>query len=32
MDGIHTISTNMMQTTAIAIVMLYVGKFLRKNV
>lgn len=32
MDGLLTIQTNMMQTTAIAIVMLYVGKFLRKKV
>lgn len=32
MDNIFTISTNMMQTTAIAIVMLYVGKFLRSKI
>ncbi|WP_177343667.1 sodium/glutamate symporter [Anaerococcus urinomassiliensis] len=32
MEGIFTISTNMMQTTAIAIIMLYVGKFLRRKV
>ena len=32
MEGIYTISTNMMQTTAIAIIMLYVGKFLRRKV
>ncbi len=32
MEGIYTISANMMQTTAIAIIMLYVGKFLRKKV
>lgn len=32
MENIFTISTNMMQTTAIAIVMLYVGKFLRSKI
>lgn len=32
MEGIFTISTNMMHTTAIAIIMLYVGKFLRRKV
>lgn len=32
MGDLLTIQTNMMQTTAIAIVMLYVGKFLRKKV
>ena len=32
MEGIFTISTNMMQTTGIAIIMLYVGKFLRRKV
>lgn len=32
MEGIYTISANMMQTTAIAIIMLYVGKFLRRKV
>lgn len=32
MEGIFTISTNMMQTTAIAIIMLYVGRFLRHKI
>lgn len=32
MEGIYTISTNMMQTTAIAIIMLYVGRFLRNKI
>lgn len=32
MEGIYTISTNMMQTTAIAILMLYVGRFLRHKI
>lgn len=32
MENIYVISTNMMQTTAIAIVMLYVGKFLRSKI